>query len=193
MTTTAHRTTTVVTDNPVFAWRNVLDAVKDAFYAELDADFVHDYRAQLDQAASVLFGPALIEAWAELGYQVTFGPDDLSMQRRPKYWPWREVCDTACARLDPYLVVIKADLDGELLRYAAAHPRTEALAKHAKALRTHTDPLSTELHDRLDAWSETFDDNTSQHAHDQHDGWQAAIDTAVTYAQLLRLRDDLPV
>lgn len=191
MTTTAQLTTPVVVDNPVFAWRNVDNAVKDAFYAQLDEDFAYDFRPELDQAAAVLFGPILIAVWAEHGYQVTFGPDDLMLRRRPKYVPWREVCDEATTRLDAHLVVIKAGLDDELLRYAAAHPRAEALAAHSKALRVHTDPIRAELYDRLHAWADGHD--LCGRAQHQFDGWQAAIDTAVTHAQLLRLRNDLPV
>lgn len=184
----------VVVDNSAWAWRNVADEVKDAFYANLDADFVFDNRAQLDAAATALFGPALITQWWKRGFPVMFGPDnDATMLRRPKNLPHHEVWDDAARHLDPHAVVIKAGLDDELLRYAAAHPRPEHLAHHGKALRVHTDPLRAELRDRLQAWADTFDDSTCQRAHDQHDGWQAAIDTATAYAQLERLRAELPV
>lgn len=187
MTATADRVSTTVIDCSAYAWRNVAEKVKDAFYANLDADFVHDYRAQLDEAATVLFGPVLITVWAEHGYQICFGPDGDSMIRRPQGFPWHKVWDEACSRLAPHAVVIKAGLDDQLLRYAAAHPRTEELARHCKALRQHSTELRAELHDRLDQLPAT-----SLRAEWQLDGWRALVDTAVTRAQLEQLAAEIP-
>lgn len=189
MTTTTTAVRTPVVDNPAYAWRNVHERVKNAFYARLDADFVHDNRTALDTAATVLFGPILITVWAEHGYQVCFGPDGDTMLRRPKGFPWHKVWDEAAARLDPHTVVLKARLDDELLRYAAAHPRTEQLEQHCKALRHRSAPLRAELHDRLDALAENTD---SLRAEQQIDGWRALVDTAVTCAQLDKLAADIP-
>ncbi len=184
MTATAHHTSTTVVDNPAYAWRNLDEKAQKAFYSQLDADFVHDNRTALDAAATVLFGPILIAVWMEHGYQALFGPDGLPMQRRPKHFPWYTVWDEAASRLDPYAVVIKARLDDELLRYAAAHPRVEHLDRAVKGLRPHTEQLRTELHERLDQLT-----TRSPRAEQQLDGWRAAVDTAWTRAQL----DDLAV
>lgn len=189
MTATASLTSTLVVDCPAYAWRNADEKVKACFYGQLDADFVHDHQSDLDAAATVLFGSLLITVWTEHGYQVTFGPDGLPMQRRPKGFPWHKVWDEAVARLDPHAVVIKAGLDDELLRYAAAHPRTEQLAFHCKALRLRTDELRDELNDRLDRHAELVD---CDRAEQQLDGWRAAVDAAITRAQLLQLAADIP-
>jgi hypothetical protein len=187
MTTTTTKPRTTVVDNPAYAWRNLDDKAQERFYSQLDADFVHDNRAALDAAATELFGPVLIAVWMEHGYQVVFGPDGLPMQRRLKGFPWYEVWDEAAARLDPHAVVIKARLDDELLRYAAAHPRTEHLARHSKALRQHTDQLRAELRDRVDQLPAR-----SPQAEQQREGWRAAVDTAWTRAQLECLADEIP-
>lgn len=195
MTATAHHTSTVVVDNAAYAWRNIPEHAQAAFYGQLDPDFVHDYRAQLDTAATVLFGPLLIQVWAEHGYQVTFGPDGLPMQRRPKGFPHHQVWDTAAARLDPYAVVIKAselsglNLDDELLRYAAAHPRVEHLDRAVQGLRPYTEQLRTELLDRLDQHAPNA---TSPRAEAQWDGWRHAVETAWSYAQLAALDSEIP-
>jgi hypothetical protein len=178
----------VVVDNAAWAWRNVADNIKDEFYARLDEDFVFDNRAQLDAAATTLFGPALVTQWWKRGFPVMFGPDnDATMLRRPKDLPHHEVWDAAASGLDPYLVVIKAGLDDELLRYAAAHPRAEHLDRHSAALRQHTDQLRVELHERLDQLAAR-----SPRAEQQLDGWRAAVDTAWTRAQLEHLATEIP-
>jgi hypothetical protein len=181
-----------VVDNPAYAWRNLDEKAQKRFYSQLDADFVHDNRPALDAAATVLFGPLLIAVWTEHGYQALFGPDGLPMQRRPKNFPWYEVWDEAACRLDPYAVVIKARLDDELLRYAAAHTRVEHLDRAVKGLRPHTEQLRTELHDRLDAIDATFTDDTCEKARQQLDGQRAGVDTAWTRAQLEHLATEIP-
>jgi hypothetical protein len=186
MTATEHHTSTLVVDNPAYAWRNLDEKTQERFYGQLDADFVHDNRTALDAAATVLFGPALITVWTEHGYQVVFGPDGLLMQRRPRDFPWYEVWDEAAARLKPHAVVVKAGLDDELLRYVAAHPRPE-LNRHCAALRQHTEALRAELHARLDALA-----TGSPRAEQQVDGWRAAVDTAWTRAQLEHLATEIP-
>jgi hypothetical protein len=189
MTATADRVSTTVIDNPAYAWRNLDETTQQAFYAKLDADFVHDNREALDAAATVLFGPVLNTVWAEHDYQVVFGPDGLPMQRRPRGFPWYQVWDEAATRLNPHAVVVEARLDDELLRYAAAHPRCEQLAFHCAALRQCTAALRTELHARLDVLAE----NTgSLRAEQQIDGWRAAVDTAWTRAQLDQLATEIP-
>lgn len=189
MTATAERTSTTVVDNPAYAWRNVAERVKDAFYGQLDADFVHDYRAQLDEATTVLFGPVLITVWSEQGFQVAFGPDGDSMLRRPAGPPWYRVWDEACRRLDPYAVVFEARLDDELVRYAAAHPRIEHLARALDGIRPHHTKLRAELNARLDHHAETA---TDPRAEAQLDGWRSLLDTAVSRAQLDQLATDIP-
>lgn len=197
MTVTAsHTHTTVVIDNADYAWRNALESART--YHQLDADFVHDYRAQLDQAATVLFGPILVQVWAENGYSVTFGPDGDTMLRRHTDRPWHKVWDEAARRLNPHAIVIKASeltghsLDDELLRYAAAHPRAEQLSRHCAALRRCTAGVRADLHARLDAHADTFTTETCEQAWAQIDGWRNAIDTAVTRAQLEQLAADIP-
>jgi hypothetical protein len=187
MTATTIPASATVVDNPAYAWRNLDEKAQGHFYGQLDADFVHDYRSELDAAATELFGPVLVAVWIEHGYQVTFGPDGLPMQRRPKGFPWYEVWDEAASRIDPHAVVIKARLDDELLRYAAAHPRCEDLARHSKALRQCTAALRAELHVRLDQFAAH-----SVRAEQQLDGWRAAVDTAWTRAQLERLATEIP-
>lgn len=187
MTATAHHVSTTVVDNSAYAWRNVAEKAKNAFYSKLDADFVHDHRAQLDEQATVLFGPVLVTVWAEYGYQVTPGPDGLPMQRRPKGLPHHQVWDEACRRLDPYAVVFNARLDDELYRYAAAHPRAEHLDHACAGIRPHAEQLRAELHDRLDQLPAR-----SPQAEAQRDGWRAAVDTAVTRAQLDHLAAEIP-
>lgn len=190
MTTTADRISTTVIDCAPYAWRNVNEPVRDRFYAVLDADFVHDHIEALDAAATILFGPVLTEAWTEYGYQATVdGPDGLPHQRRPRGLPWHQVWDTAATRLDPHAVVIAAGLDDELLRYAAAHPRAEHLARHCTALRQRTAELRTELHARLDRHAELVG---CDRAEQQLDGWRSLVDTAVTRAQLDHLATDIP-
>lgn len=188
MTTTITKPGITVIDCPAYAWRNVHEKVQAAFFGKLDADFVHDSRAQLDAAATVLFGPLLITVWAEHGYSATLdGEDGLPHQRRPHGFPWHRVWDEAASRLDPHDVVIAARLDDELLRYAAARPRCEQLARHCTALRQRTSELRAELHTRLDALPAT-----SPQAERQHEGWRAAVDTAWTRAQLDHLATEIP-
>lgn len=189
MTTTTTEPRTTVIDCPAYAWRNVADRVKDAFYARLDADFVHDYRSQLDATATVLFGPLLIQVWAEHGYQVTRGPDGDTMLRRPTGPPWYKVWDEAAKRLNPHAVVFAARLDDELLRYAAAHTRVEPLEAACAGLRPHAEQLRAELHERLDRRAEAA---TSDRAEQQVDGWRSLVDTAVTRAQLDHLDAEIP-
>lgn len=189
MTATADRTSTTVIDCPAYAWRNVADQIKNAFWAKLDADFVHDHQAQLDEAATVLFGPVLITVWHEHGYQVTPGPDGLPMQRRPKGFSHHQVWDEACARLNPYAVVFAARLDDRLLSYAAAHTRVEPLEAACAGLRPHAEQLRAELLARLDRYAETA---TSGRAEQQLDGWRSLVDTAVTRVQLDQLATDIP-
>lgn len=189
MTTTEARPSTTVIDNPAYAWRNVANKVRDAFYASLDEDFVHDNIEALDAAATALFGPVLIQVWAEHGFQVTFGPDGLPMQRRPKGFPHHQVWDEAARHLDPHDVVLKAGLDDELLRYAAARSNPKHLEHHSKALRACVQPLRDELHARLDRRAEHA---TSLRAEQQVDGWRHLVDTAVTRVQLDRLDAQIP-
>lgn len=190
MTTTKNRPSTTVIDCVPYAWRNIDEKVQAAFYGQLDADFVHDYRAQIDAAATVLFGPVLIAVWAEHGFQVTLGgPDGLPHQRRPHNFPWHQVWDEAARRLDPHAVVIEARLDDELLRYAAAHPRPEHLARHCTALRQRSQHLRDELNARLDAHAAHA---ATQQAEAQLEGWRHAVETAWTRAQLEQLATDIP-
>lgn len=190
MTTTETRPSTTVIECPAYAWRNVKQSIRDAFYARLDADFVHDHIATLDAAATVLFGPLLATVWAEHGYLVSLdGEDGIAHQRRPHGVPWHQVWDTAATRLDPHTVVVEAGLDDELLRYAAAHPRTEHLARHCTALHRCTQQIRDELHARLDAFAETAD---CPRAEQQLDGWRHLVDTATTRAQLDQLANDIP-
>lgn len=186
-----------ITDCPAYAWRNIAEKAQAAFYGQLDADFVHDYRAELDAAATKvredgtsLFGAVLAEAWTEQGYLVSLhGEDGLVHQRRPHGFPWHLVWDTAASRLDPHAVVIAAGLDDELLRYAAARPRTGQLDRHCKALHRCTQQLRDELHVRLDAFAETADCPRAEH---QLDGWRHLVDTATTRAQLEHLAAEIP-
>lgn len=119
-------TSQAVEDNASYAWRNAGDEWR--CYQQLPADFVYDFRAQLDQAAieiredgTSLFGDVLIEVWAERGYQIEWAEDGDAMQHRP-HTPsdktYGEVWDEAAYRLDPYAVVRAARLDDELPKYA---------------------------------------------------------------------------
>lgn len=188
-TATAHHVTTVI-DNPAYAWRNVDEPVKNAWYARLnEPDFVHDYIAKLNAKATEMFGPILGTVWAEHGYQLTPGPDGDTMLRRPTSPPWHKVWDEACRRLNPHAVVFAAGLDDVLLDYAAAHPRTEHLAHACAGLRPHAAQLRTELHDRLDRHAAKA---TDPRAETQLDGWRNAVDTAVTRTQLDYLAAEIP-
>lgn len=60
----------LVVDNVDYAWRNADDESR--CYTQLNSDFVHDYRADLDKAATQvnetgtsLFGQVLAEVWTE--------------------------------------------------------------------------------------------------------------------------------
>lgn len=188
MTTTKNRTTVI--DCPAYAWRNVKEQVRNAFYARLDADFVHDHIAALDTAATVLFGPLLATVWAENGYTVSLhGEDGLAHQRRPHGFPWHQVWDTAAARLNPHAVVVEAGLDDELLRYAAAHPRGDELVRQCAGLRPHHQQLRDELHARLDEFAMTAECHLAEQ---QLDGWRSLVDTATSRAQLEQLATDIP-
>jgi hypothetical protein len=189
MTTTTTKPRTKVIDCPAYAWRNVAEAVKDAWYAKLDADFVHDHRAQLDTAATALFGPLLLAEWTRRGYQVTPAPDGETMQRRPKGFPHHQVWDQACRDLDPYAVVHAACLDDVLLEYVAHRPRVEHLQDALDGLRPHHSVLRADLEARLDRFAETA---TSPQAEAQLDGWRSLLDTAATRAQLDQLDTDIP-
>lgn len=188
MTATTHRTSTTVVDNPAYAWRNVAEKVKNAFYAKLgDEDFVDDHRTQLDTAATTLFGPLLVTVWHEFGYQVTPGPDGLPMQRRPKGFPHTQVWDEACRRLDPYTVVVTAGLDDDLQRYAAAHPTTRHLERTLAGLGPQLQARRDALHVRLD------DLPACCLADEQRvEGWRHLVDTATTCGQLDHLAAEIP-
>lgn len=187
MTATADRASTTVVDNAAYAWRNVAEKVKDAFYAELDEDFVDDHRAALDVAATVLFGSLLVTVWHEHGYQVTPGPDGLPMQRRPKGFPHHQVWDESCRRLDPHAVVFAARLDEQLLRYAAARTRGEHLEHACAGLRPYLQQLRDELHARLN-------DLPAVCLNDEQrvEGWRHLVDTATSRRQLEQLATDIP-
>jgi len=116
----------LVVDNAVYAWRNADDESR--CYMQLPSDFVHDFRSELDRAATKvdndgtsLFGGVLAEVWTERGYQVDWIEDGDAMQHRPHtasndlYWA---IWDEAAYRLDPYAVVRAARLDDELPKYA---------------------------------------------------------------------------
>ncbi|ANZ35314.1 hypothetical protein BBK82_03665 [Lentzea guizhouensis] len=106
-------------DNTAYAWRNAADEWR--CYQQLPADFVHDHRAALDEAATSLFAPVLVEAWAERGYAVEFISDGDAMQHRPhdpSDETYGQVWDEAAYRLDPYAVVRAARLDDVLPTYA---------------------------------------------------------------------------
>jgi hypothetical protein len=118
-----------VIDCADYAWRNADDAAR--CYQQLNSDFVHDYRAQLDRAATKvdedgtsLFGRVLTEVWAEHGYTVELGeetsgePFRYERPRRPADAVFYAVWDEAAYRLDPYAVVRAARLDDELPKYA---------------------------------------------------------------------------
>lgn len=115
----------VAVDNAAYAWRNADDESR--CYLQLPADFVFDYRAELDETATrldehgnSLFGQVLIEVWAERGYVVEFIEDGNAMQHRPhdpSDATYHEVWDEAAYRLDPYAVVRAARLDDVLATY----------------------------------------------------------------------------
>lgn len=114
-----------VADNAVYAWRNAQDESR--CYQQLHPDFVFDFRAELDEAATrirpdgtSLFGAVLIEVWAERGYAVEFIEDGDAMQHRPHNpddETYGQVWDEAAYRLDPYAVVRAARLDDVLSTY----------------------------------------------------------------------------
>lgn len=114
----ARVTSRAVEDNASYAWRNAGDEWR--CYTQLPTDFVHDFRAQLDEAATSLFAPVLTEVWAERGCQVEWIDDGDAMQHRP-HTPsdktYGEVWDEAAYRLDPYAIVSAARLDDELPKY----------------------------------------------------------------------------
>lgn len=116
----------MVEDNASYAWRNADDEWR--CYTQLNSDFVHDFRAQLDEAATrpnengdSLFSLVLTEVWAKRGYKVEWIDDGDAMQHRP-HSPsdqvYGDVWDEAAYRLDPYAVVRAARLDDELPKYA---------------------------------------------------------------------------
>jgi hypothetical protein len=130
----------VVIDSPAYAWRNADDEAR--CYTQLNDDFVHDYRAQLDEKATEAMSRVLEQVWAErfaaVGtalliakvagvlpmdmrapkFELVWGSDD-DVQHRPHqpsdetYW---SVWDEAASRLDPYEIVRAADLDDVLAR-----------------------------------------------------------------------------
>lgn len=115
----------VVVDCPVYAWRNADDNAR--CYLQLNSDFVHDYRAELDKAAlavdedgTSLFSRALTEAWAKRGYTVelvdeTDGePHQYPVPRQPADDVFYAVWDEAAYRLDPHAVAQAARLDDVL-------------------------------------------------------------------------------
>ncbi len=115
----------MVVDCPAYAWRNADDTAR--CYLQLNSDFVHDYRAELDRAVlavdedgTSLFGRVLTEAWATHGYTVelveeTDGePHQYPVPRQPADDMFYAVWDEAAYRLDPYAVVQAARL-GDVL------------------------------------------------------------------------------
>lgn len=115
---------TVVTDCPAYAWRNADDASR--CYHQLPDDFVHDYRALLDEAVTQiredgtsLFGDVLAAVWAEHGYTVEFvevPEGDVFRRDVPMETHWK-VWDEAAYRLDADQVVKTAGLVGVRATY----------------------------------------------------------------------------
>lgn len=115
----------VVVDCPAYAWRNADDTAR--CYLQLNSDFVHDYRAELDTAAlavdengASLFSRVLTETWAKRGYTVelveeTDGePHQYPVPRQPADDVFYAVWDEAVYRLDAEAVVRAARLDDVL-------------------------------------------------------------------------------
>jgi hypothetical protein len=122
---TPRATSQKVVDCAAYALRNADDASRS--YLQLNSDFVHDYRAQLDEAAlrldkdgTSMFGRMLTEVWAEHGYTVELAdetdgePFRYDMPRCPADDVFYAVWDEAVYRLDPDEVVRAARLDDEL-------------------------------------------------------------------------------
>jgi hypothetical protein len=127
--TTPRVTSRKVVDCVAYAWRNAEDAAR--CYTQLSDDFVHDYRAQLDEAVlrldedgTSMFSRVLTEVWAEHGYTVELAdeaegePFRYDVPRCPADDVFYAVWDEAAYRLDPYAVVRAAQLDDELSKYA---------------------------------------------------------------------------
>lgn len=110
-----------VVDCVAYGWRNADDASR--CYQQLPEDFVHDYRALLDEAAISLLAPVLTEVWAEHGYTVQFGeetdgePFRYERPRRPADDVFYAVWDEAAYRLDADQVVTTAGLVGVRATY----------------------------------------------------------------------------
>jgi len=98
---TAVATARVVVDNPRDAWRNrQLDADP---LSELDNDTLLDLGDLLDAAGVAAMEQALVEVWAETGYQVVFEP--VARRRRPRAATYRAVWDRAAGRICPYALI----------------------------------------------------------------------------------------
>lgn len=106
-----------VADNPAYAWRNLSEP--HPVLDQLPADFVHDYRAALDQAAVVAMATTLRWAWERGGYRmVIVTPGQMADANRElsdqSYWGrW----DRAARWINPLTLVDNAKLTDELHRY----------------------------------------------------------------------------
>lgn len=117
--------TRIAPDNAAYAWANC----RQACLAALPADFVHDYRTQLDAAAVTAMAMTLPEAWAAtgLGYEMKpvsevemgspYGPHD---GIEPE-WYWL-AWDRAADAIDAEALVLAADLGAELASYRDDEP-----------------------------------------------------------------------
>jgi hypothetical protein len=115
-TATASAPTPVVTDNARYAWDDSSEFCLD----RLPADFVGDYRAQLDAAGVPAMELELARVWAEHGYRVEWvsvaqmGSGEDRIVPNTLIWDvWAE----AARRIDETALVAAAELNDELNGY----------------------------------------------------------------------------
>jgi hypothetical protein len=106
-----------VGDNPGYAWRNLSEP--HPVLDRLPADFVHDYRALLDEAGELAMATTLPWAWDRLGYRMATVPADQVGQRNSEL-PDVTYCrtwDRAAEWINPLTLVDKACLVDRMRRY----------------------------------------------------------------------------
>jgi hypothetical protein len=180
-----------VTDCPAYAWdESDQDAIYDLRQQFGDAP-VHLHYDALAKAAHWLIEPHLTFEWAQRGLNAVFihsksafedgatpGPDS-TPYATPSDETYQQVWQVAANR------ITAADLVGEA-ELSDVFPLKTDLQRHRDALLARIERRRKELHARLDDWAS---DDMCSRAEQQMDGLRAAVDQAVTRAQLIAISE----
>lgn len=158
----------VVVDCAADAWDNSDQPALDDLRSTFGEDLVEAHESALRRAGHWLIETHLRAEWRKRGFFVAFN-DGTDIYAVPADEVYRQVWQAAADAITDKDLVLEAGL-GHVFQMSTD------LGRHRAAL----------LH-RLNAIADTFDDDTCEKAWQQLDGQRAAVETAVTRAQLIKI------